>query len=93
MSDPGSYGVSMVQDLPLNVTSPDICLSPGQYSVLQNAVFQNTVFFGKICLIIGFALGLTVMYFYLQNKQKKTERDEYDRFVAVENERCGRGNV
>jgi hypothetical protein len=79
MSEAGSYGVTVMKDLPLNVTSPDICLSPAQYFALQQAIFNNTVFFGKVCLAVGFILGLIVMYFYMREKQKKMEQYNKDR--------------
>jgi hypothetical protein len=75
----GSYGVSTFRDLPLNVTSPNITMTPADFAALQQAIFNNTVFFGRVCLAVGFILGLIVMYFYMREKQKKMEQYNKDR--------------
>ena len=81
------YGISYIGDAPLNVTSANITLTPAEYSALQQVIFNNSLLFGKICLAVGFVLGLVVMYFYMKERQSRKARAEYEAFIKAEEER------
>ena len=67
-----TYGLYRgLPDVPLNVTSPDICLSPAQYAALKQQILISHIEWAWIAALVGLAVGMLTMYYYVRYRRDK----------------------
>jgi positive regulator of sigma E activity len=74
-------------DTPLNVTSPDIVMSPAQFMALKQIILDSHIFWMRISFVLGFICAVLCIKIVMDYRKKKAERDEYEQFMKEEEER------